>query len=132
MTQTPTIVVIEDTPEVLELIDVLLSDEGFEIVRCTRAENAFTTIEAANPVLAIVDLRMAGVSDWELIDVLMSDERSRHLPLIVCSGAVGELRAAQPRLQAHGSDILPKPFDILQLVDMVHRLVGGQHEPRTT
>ncbi len=55
----------------------------------------------------------------------MTDERTAHLPLIVCSGAVTELRTAEPRIRAHGGDVLIKPFDIQVLTGMVKRLIAA-------
>jgi CheY-like chemotaxis protein len=121
------IVVIDDTPEVLDLLDILLSDEGFHVVRCQEAASAVDTVVATGPALVIADLKMAGVDRWELVDALMTDERTAHLPLIVCSGAVTELRTAEPRIQAHGGDVLIKPFDIQVLVGMVKRLIAAGH-----
>ena len=118
---------IDDTPEVLDLLEILLSYEGFEVVRCQEASLAMDTVASAEPVLVIADLKMAGVDRWELVDALMTDERTGHLPLIVCSGAVTELRAAEPRIQARGGDVLFKPFDIQVLAGMVRRLISGNH-----
>jgi CheY-like chemotaxis protein len=126
MDELPKIVVIDDTPEVLDLLEILLSDEGFEVVRCQRAADALDTVFASAPVLIIADLRMVGVERWELVDALMTDERTAHVPVVVCSGAVAELRAAEPRIQAHGGDVLTKPFDISVLVSMVKRLIAAR------
>lgn len=125
MNELPKIVVIDDTPEVLDLLEILLSDEGFEVIRCQEAADAVVTVADTAPVLVIADLRMAGVERWELVDALMTDERTAHVPVIVCSGAVGELRAAEPRIQARGGDVLVKPFDIQVLAGMVRRLIAA-------
>lgn len=125
MNEIPKIVVIDDTPEVLDLLEILLSDEGFSVVRCQEAELALDTVAASAPVLVIADLKMAGVERWELVDALMTDQRTAHVPVIVCSGAVTELRAAEPRMQARGGDVLAKPFDIQVLGCMVKRLIAA-------
>lgn len=125
MSERGKIVVIDDTPEVLDLLEILLSDEGFQVIRCQEASLAVETVADATPVLVIADLKMAGVDRWELVDALMTDERTAHLPLIVCSGAVTELRTAEPRIQAHGGDVLIKPFDIQVLTGMVKRLIAA-------
>lgn len=122
-TDIPKIVVIDDTPELLDLLEILLSDEGFEVVRCQHAADALDTVVATVPQLVIADLKMAGVDRWELVDALLADERTAHIPVIVCSGAVAELRAAERRMQAHGGDVLTKPFDIQILAAMVKRLI---------
>jgi CheY-like chemotaxis protein len=119
------IVVIDDTPELLDLLEILLSDEGFEVIRCQSAADALDTVTSAAPVLVIADLKMAGVERWELVDTLMSDERTAHVPVVVCSGAVAELREAETRMRARGGDVLSKPFDIQVLAGMVKRLIAA-------
>jgi CheY-like chemotaxis protein len=119
------IVVIDDTPEVLDLLEILLSDEGFAVIRCQHASDALKTVADSAPALVIADLKMAGVEHWELVDALMTDDRTAHVPVIVCSGAVAELRAAEPRIQARGGDVITKPFDIHVLAGMVKRLIAA-------
>jgi CheY-like chemotaxis protein len=119
------IVVIEDTPDILELIEVVLSDEGYRVVSCQVADAAIDTVASEQPALVIADLKMAGVQHWELVDALIEDPRTGKVPMIVCSGAAVELREAEERLRQQGVDVLVKPFDIDVLVTMVHTMIGA-------
>jgi len=119
------VVVIDDTAEILDLIEVVLTDEGFEVVACQDAAEALDTVAAERPDLVIADLRMAGVRCWELVDALMADPRTGQVPIIVCSGAAAELQAAEERLRAQGGDVLVKPFDIGVLVQKVRDLIDA-------
>jgi CheY-like chemotaxis protein len=119
------IVVIDDALEILDLIEVVLTDEGFQVVVCTVAAEALDTVAAERPDLVIADLRMAGVHRWELVDALIADPRTGRLPIIVCSGAAAELLEAEERLRASGGDVLVKPFDIGVLVQKVRELTGA-------
>jgi CheY-like chemotaxis protein len=121
----PKIVVIDDTTEILDLIDVVLSDEGFEVVLCRDAADALATVATELPSLVIADLRMAGVERWELVDALTADPRTGSTPIIVCSGAVAELKDAEDRMRAQGGDVLIKPFDINELVQKVRALIDA-------
>ena len=122
----PKIVVIEDTPDILELIEVVLSEEGFAVVPCLDASAAVETVATERPALAIADLKMAGVQRWELVDRLLDDPRTHQIPLIVCSGAAAELKEAESRLQARGVGILLKPFDIEELARLVHATIAAR------
>ncbi|MFN8635657.1 MAG: response regulator [Chloroflexota bacterium] len=124
MNDAPKIVVIDDTTEILDLIEVVLGDEGFVVVSCQDAASALDTVAAERPVLVIADLRMAGVQRWELVDALFDDPRTGRTPILICSGAAEELRAEQPRLVALGGDVLVKPFDIETLVGKVRDLIA--------
>lgn len=121
----PKVVVIDDTFDILDLIEVVLSDEGFQVVRCPDAAAALETVAAERPALVIADLRMSGVHRWELVDALIADPRTGRTPIIVCSGADGEIRDAEERVRAHGGDILVKPFDIDVLVQKVRELIAS-------
>jgi CheY-like chemotaxis protein len=118
------IVVVDDTAEILELIDAILVDEGFYVVSCQDGNEAVETVAMEQPALVIADLRMPGYEHWELVDTLLTDPRTRNTPVIVCSGAVSELQAERGRLLAHGGDVLVKPFDIDTLVTKVREMTG--------
>ena len=100
MSTAPTIVVIEDTTEIMELMEVVLSDEGYHVVPCLDGRLALDIVIKEQPVLVIADLGMVGIGQWELVDALMTDSQTAHVPIIVCSGAVSELREAEARLLA--------------------------------
>lgn len=121
----PKIVVVDDTDEILDLIEEVLTEEGFQVVLCQDASEALETVAAERPALVIADLRMSGVHGWELVDALLADQRTGRTPIIVCSGAAGELRDAEERVRAQGGDILVKPFDIEELIEKVHGLIAA-------
>ena len=116
-----TIVVVDDTPELLDLMESILTDEGYRVIPCQEGARAHDVVARARPDLVLLDLRMAGVAEWEVLDTLKADRATADIPVIVCSGAVGELQAAEPRLRALGCDILIKPFDIDDLLARVER-----------
>jgi CheY-like chemotaxis protein len=120
-----TVVVVEDTAEILELISVVLTDEGYRVVPCPDAVQALDTVVDEQPALIIADLRMAGVGRWELVDTLTADPRTGHVPILVCSGDAAELRRAEGRLRTLGGDVLIKPFDIEQLATKVRELIAA-------
>jgi CheY-like chemotaxis protein len=124
MTRDRTVVVIDDAAEILALMEDLLTAEGFRVVPCQSAADAVDTVAAVRPALVIVDLRMAGVREWDLVDALIDDPRTGRTPIIVCSGAAAELRAAEERLGEQGVDVLEKPFDVDVLVSMVRTRIG--------
>jgi hypothetical protein len=49
---------------------------------------------------------MAGVGDWQVLDELRAKPKTADVPIITCSGAVEELRAAQDGLKNRGCEIL--------------------------
>ena len=125
MIDQPKIVVVDDTPEILDLLSVVLADEGFDVTCCDDAHRAIDLVADAGPALVILDLNMAGVSTWGLVDALASNPRTSRTPFIVCSGAVQELRTAEDRIRELGGAVLAKPFDLDDLIRMVRDLMRG-------
>jgi DNA-binding response OmpR family regulator len=125
MTRGSTIVVIDDSAEILELLDVVLTDEGFRVVSCCQVDEALATVAAERPELVIADLVMAGLPRWELIEALLADPRTADTPVIVCSGATYELQHARNRLPTGRCEVLVKPFAIDALMEMIQRLLRG-------
>jgi CheY-like chemotaxis protein len=119
------VVVVDDTAEVLELIVAVLMDEGYQVVPCKNGTTASAVVAREAPHLVILDLRMAGVGDWQVLEELRADPRTEQTPILLCPGAVDELRAAEDDLKARGCEILAKPFDIDMLVERVERMIGS-------
>ena len=118
-----TVVVVDDAPELLDLIASLLTDEGYRVFPCQEATRAHALVARERPDLVMLDLRMAGVAEWEVLDALKADPATAGIPVIVCSGAVEELQAAEPRLRSLGCDVLIKPFDIDDPIARVEQAV---------
>jgi DNA-binding response OmpR family regulator len=114
----PCIVLIDDDPTFLELMDELLGQfEGYEVLTCCEADLAHELVKAHRPDLVILDVRLGDEeSGWKVLERLSLDPETRRLPVLVCSAAIGERPAQEPLLQRRGVDVLPKPFDLDELL----------------
>lgn len=121
----PRITVINDDPAFLELMAVLLEeDSGYEVTTFEGVEiPSLEPVRRSRPDLLIVDLVMPGEeTGWWFLQAAQRDEELRGVPVIVCSADVASLQrrasdlSAIPRVQ-----VLSKPFDIDQLLDLVRQ-----------
>lgn len=117
------ITVINDDPAFLELMAVLLEeDSGYTVTTFEGIDlPSLEPVRASRPDLLIVDLVMPdGHTGWRFLEAARHDDELRSIPVIVCSADVASLHrhagelAAIPRLR-----VLPKPFDIDQLLALV-------------
>jgi CheY-like chemotaxis protein len=119
------IAVIDDDSAYLSMMQELLNDEGYRTFTQLMAAGAPTRIAEAQPDLVILDVRMesahAGLS---LLDRLRADQRTCHIPVIVCSADVSTLREKQETLTRQGCAVLEKPFDLEKLLDLVRDKAG--------
>ena len=118
------ILIVDDSVEYLNFMQLLLGAEGF------RAEIAPTTaalkerLRDGQPDLVISDVRMPGNSAFAVLDLLRTDERTRAIPVLLCTGAVQEVEDQAERLKRDGIEVIFKPFDIEVLLDSICRLCG--------
>ena len=118
-----TIVVINDSPELLELAEMLLRDEDFDVKVALIGSGALELIRTTMPDMVILDVRLPDVSGWDILQALKLDAKTSHIPVLVCSAAVQELRSLDTQLARMGVDMLIKPFAIDTLLDKVRRLI---------
>lgn len=119
---TPTILVVEDEPAILELVILNLKHAGFLAVRASSAEEAESTIRAALPDLVILDWMLPGQSGVALAKKIRSNERTRDLPIIMLTARVHEEDKVQG-LEAGADDYVTKPFSPKELVARVRAVL---------
>jgi CheY-like chemotaxis protein len=118
----PLIVVINvDTP-FLELMEELLEEfEVFSVKTRKEWHEAHEYVKEVRPDLVILDLVMGQEErGWRILELLTLDPETRLIPVIVCSADVVKLREAADVLGQHGIRALPKPFDLDDLVKLIH------------
>jgi DNA-binding response OmpR family regulator len=114
------ILVINDTQEILELFDELLSEEGYEVVLYSQAIQDMAEIERIKPDLIIVDYIFGGEkSGWQMVQKLRMRRTTAKIPLIICTAAVREVREIEGFLRMKGIGLVAKPFDIEDLLEAI-------------
>ena len=122
-----TIAVVNDDTTFLDLMGFLIDERGWKSLILREAGPAFAQLKEAMPNVIIVDIRMDNPdAGWAVMELLTLDPATRHIPLIVCSAAMFDLRSKEDWLNAHGIDVLPKPFDIDDLYRCLDRALD-QH-----
>jgi two-component system sensor histidine kinase ChiS len=118
----PLIVVINDDTPFLELMEELLEEfEGFSVKTRKEWHEAYEYVKEVRPDLVILDLVMGHEErGWKILELLTLDPETRLIPVIVCSADVVKLREAADVLGQHGIRALPKPFDLDDLVKLIH------------
>ncbi|QQR40148.1 hybrid sensor histidine kinase/response regulator [Devosia rhizoryzae] len=116
-----TIMVVDDNQDHRELMRELLSPLGFTVLMAFDGPNALTLMDAMPPDLFFVDIRMPGMSGWDLVAALR--DRAVAAPIVMLSANIGD--GANPTGKDAGhSDTLAKPFDLAQLIDKLGTQLG--------
>ena len=117
--------VLNDNPEFLELMtDILGADGGYEVATFEDSATSVDDLAASKPALLIVDLLLGGASGWEIVALSRADRRLSSVPIIICSADVAAMRDRADDFERIGDiHVLPKPFGIEDLTDLVERLL---------
>jgi CheY-like chemotaxis protein len=127
--QSQKIVVVDDASDLLFLLQTFLVDEGYDVVTCSKPDDAVSCIKRELPDLLILDVRMPLAQDWQVFDQVKNDPVTGQIPCIVYSAAVMQLREREAELRAAGCEVQNKPFDLDDLLAKVERLIGPAAQP---
>ena len=111
---TPTILVVEDEPAIVELLKVNLADAGYGVKTAIDAETAQAALKEALPDLVLLDWMLPGQSGLALAKELRGNPRTRELPIIMVT-ARSEEADKVAGLEAWVDDYVTKPFSPREL-----------------
>ncbi len=107
------VLVVNDTPEILDLFREILEEEGYRVTLYSYATRDLDDIKRDLPDLIILDFIIGGEDQgWQLLQKLKMDQTTATLPVIVCTGAVRMVRELEGHLKAKNVGVVLKPFDI--------------------
>jgi two-component system, OmpR family, phosphate regulon response regulator PhoB len=110
----PTVLVVEDEPQIQELIAINLEHLGHKVLRAGSAEEAESVIRAELPDVVVLDWMLPGESGVAFARRLRSDERTRELPILMLTARAME-QDKLSGLEAGADDYLTKPFSPREL-----------------
>ena len=121
--------VVDDEPDVIDLLRTLLEVEGFAVETSTDGRDALARVLQRPPHLLVLDLMMPGLDGLELLKLLRLDPRGAAVPVLVVSARSGNQHQFES-LQRGASAYLCKPFSPRELRRQVRQLLGLEHDGR--
>src|SRR5262245_29461685 len=113
------ILVVDDDPNIRELVRVFLRDEGFDVAEAADGVEALAKLETLKADMVILDVMMPNMDGWELCRQLRT---YYEMPLLMLT-AKGETAQKIKGFQLGTDDYLVKPFEPLELVARVKALL---------
>ena len=110
-----TILVVDDEPEIADLVEVYLKSEGFTVVTCLNGADALECIRTQRLDLAILDVMLPDVSGFTLCSEIRKDH---HFPVIMLTAKTEDMDKITG-LTIGADDYITKPFNPLELVARV-------------
>lgn len=118
-----TIVCIEDDPEMIELIKLMLNSKQYEVLGALGGREGLNLLERVRPALVLLDLMMPDLDGWEVYQHMRADEATKDIPVIVITARAQSIDKVLGLHIAKVDDYITKPFSPSQLTTSVLRVL---------
>lgn len=122
MAKPPRVLVVDDEPDITELIETALRRNGFRCETAGDADQARTRITATRPDLVLLDWRLPGESGLDFARSLKQDSETYSIPIIMLTAHDQESRRIEG-LDAGADDYVSKPFSMRELMARVRAVL---------
>jgi excisionase family DNA binding protein len=118
----PLVLVVDDDPQVREIVRVNLEIEGYAVVEAGDADEGLKAVEADAPDLILLDVMMPQVDGWEMLRRVQERHGIGSIPVVMFSGQLEG--AAQHEAAERGAQgFVGKPFDLRALIEQTKQIV---------
>lgn len=116
------ILIVDDDPQTTTLLELLLSERGYETVSTTDSSKAIQFANSANPDLIILDLMMPEPDGFKVCRMLRNDTHFIFTPILIVT-ALDDTDSKIVAFGAGADDYLIKPYDIDELASIIKTLL---------
>ena len=125
--ETKTVLVVDDEPDLVELVSYNLKKEGFSVDTATDGETALLKLRKNSYSIAVLDLMLPGIQGMEICRILRNDPKTKNLPIIMLT-AKGEEVDRILGLETGADDYITKPFSPRELVARIRAVLRRTSE----
>lgn len=116
--KTAKILVIDDEPEITEIIDTYLSENGFKVFTVNTPTKAIERAKDIKPDVILLDIMMPGVDGYDICQNLKQDPDFSHTPIIFLTGK-DKADDMGRSFKSGGDMFIKKPFSCERLLEIV-------------
>jgi len=118
----PRILIVDDDPDILDVLQISLSEENYEILKAMDGEEALRIIKSKPLDLVLLDYAMPKMNGRQVCKEVKKDTLLRHLPIIIVTGK-GEVSDKVGGIDAGADDYIVKPFEPKELLARIRMIL---------
>ena len=116
------ILIVEDDPDIVEMVEYNLREEGYATVSALNGEDGVNSARSEQPDLIILDIMLPIMDGFEVCRTLKSDDKTSHIPIIILSAKSQETDKVVG-LELGADDYVTKPFSPRELIARIRAIM---------
>ena len=120
------ILCVEDEPEMIDLMRLILGRRGFEVKGAAGGVEGLRMIRQELPGLVLLDLMMPDMDGWEVYQQMKADEKTKNIPVIVVTAKAQSIDKVLGLHIAKVDDYIAKPFRPQDLMNSVEKVLRSK------
>ncbi len=121
---TTSILYIEDDPEMIDLVSLILNRQGFQVIGANGGHKGLELVKTASPDLILLDLMMPDMDGWDVYHQLKNSPDSRNIPIIIITAKSQMIDKVLALQIAKVDDYIIKPFRPDELLASIKKILA--------
>ncbi len=124
MAEVKKVLCIEDDPEMIDLIKLILERKGFQFIGAVGGREGLEAIVRERPSLVLLDIMMPDIDGWDVYRQMKANEELKDIPVIVVTAKAQSIDKVLGLHIAKVDDYITKPFGPKELLRSVDKVLG--------
>lgn len=120
------IVYIEDDPEMIDLVTLILNRRGYQVKGANGGRQGLDIIRTEKPDLILLDLMMPDMDGWDVYQQIKANEATHSIPVIIITAKAQAIDRVLGLHIAKVDDYISKPFRPQELIDSIENILSRQ------
>ncbi len=118
MSKSKKIVVVDDSPAILDSVKLMLDMEGFEVSNYERGSDMFNSLmeTSTKPDVILMDMWLSGEDGRDICKMIKQHQEFKDIPVVIMSASRG---LGDSAIESGAIDFIPKPFDLGEIVEKI-------------
>jgi len=118
MSTSKKIIVVDDSPAILDSVKLMLNMEGFEVCNYERGSDMFNSLleTSTKPDVILMDMWLSGEDGRDICKMIKQHQEFKNIPVVIMSASRG---LGDSAIESGAIDFIPKPFDLGEIVEKI-------------